>query len=66
VIETEFHVLTGVRTDEQRKLNVEKRIPLGRHGRPEHIAEMIVELARNDYMTGENVTVDGGLTMRIA
>jgi NAD(P)-dependent dehydrogenase (short-subunit alcohol dehydrogenase family) len=64
VIETEFHTLAGM-SAEQRKLNVEKRIPLGRHGRPEHIAEMIVELARNDYMTGENVTVDGGLTMRI-
>lgn len=65
VIETDFHVLAGI-TEQQRQLNVEKRIPLGRHGRPDQIAEMIVELARNDYMTGENVTVDGGLTMRIA
>ncbi|NUQ64170.1 MAG: SDR family oxidoreductase [Pirellulales bacterium] len=65
VIETEFHVLAGM-TQEQRTLNVEKRIPLGRHGRPEHIAEMVLEMARNDYLTGENVTVDGGLTMRIA
>ena len=65
VIETDFHVLAGM-TEQQRQLNVEKRIPLGRHGRPQQIAEMIVELARNDYITGENVTVDGGLTMRIA
>lgn len=65
VIETEFHVLAGM-SEPQRKLNVEKRIPLGRHGQPEFIAEMILQLARNDYITGENVTVDGGLTMRIA
>ncbi len=66
VIETEFHDLTGMLSEEQRKRNVQQRIPLGRHGHPEHIAEMIVQLARNDYITGENVTVDGGLTMRIA
>jgi NAD(P)-dependent dehydrogenase (short-subunit alcohol dehydrogenase family) len=65
VIETEFHVLAGM-TEEQRNLNVEKRIPLHRHGKPDDIASMIVEMVRNDYLTGETVTIDGGLTMRIA
>jgi len=65
VIETEFHRIAGM-TEEQRTLNVEKRIPLHRHGKPEDIAQIIVELVHNDYMTGETVTVDGGLTMRIA
>lgn len=65
VIDTEFHVLTGM-TPEQRQRNVEARIPLHRHGKPEEIASMVVELVRNDYLCGETVTVDGGLTMRIA
>jgi 3-oxoacyl-[acyl-carrier protein] reductase len=65
IVDTEFHVIAGM-TEEQRKLNLEKRIPLHRHGKPEDIAQVIVELVRNDFMTGELVTVDGGLTMRIA
>ena len=35
-------------------------------GTPEQVAEAIVLLAKNDYVTGETFTVDGGLTMRIA
>jgi NAD(P)-dependent dehydrogenase (short-subunit alcohol dehydrogenase family) len=51
---------------EQRRINVEQRIPLRREGQPIDIATMIVELATNDFLTGQTVTVDGGLTMRIA
>jgi NAD(P)-dependent dehydrogenase (short-subunit alcohol dehydrogenase family) len=29
------------------------------------VAEAILMLVKNDYITGETVTVDGGLTMRI-
>ncbi len=65
IIDTEFHTIAGV-SEEQKSLNIEKRIPLHRNGTPESVAQMIIELVRNDYMTGEMVTVDGGLTMRIA
>lgn len=63
VIRTEFHASM---TEQQRKLNLEQRIPLRREGTPDDVAQVIVELIRNDYITGETYTIDGGLTMRIA
>jgi 3-oxoacyl-[acyl-carrier protein] reductase len=63
VIWTDFH---AAMTPEQRRLNLEKRIPLGRDGTPEQVAELIMTLIKNDYITGETMTIDGGLTMRIA
>ena len=63
VIRTDFH---KTMTEEQRKLNLEQRIPLHREGTPEQVAEVILMLAQNDYITGETMTIDGGLTMRIA
>lgn len=63
IIATRFHA--GM-TPEQRRHNLRNRIPLHREGTAEQVAQLIVELAANDYMTGETVTIDGGLTMRIA
>jgi NAD(P)-dependent dehydrogenase (short-subunit alcohol dehydrogenase family) len=63
VVRTRFHQHM---TPEQKKLNLEQRIPLKREGTPEQIADVILTLVKNDYMTGDTVTVDGGLTMRIA
>ena len=42
----------------------EARIPMGRAGRPEEIAEIIAFLAsaRASYLTGQNIAVDGGVT----
>jgi NAD(P)-dependent dehydrogenase (short-subunit alcohol dehydrogenase family) len=53
-------------TAEQKKLNLEQRIPLKREGTPEQVADLILAVVRNDYMTGDTLTIDGGLTMRIA
>jgi NAD(P)-dependent dehydrogenase (short-subunit alcohol dehydrogenase family) len=63
VIRTDFH---AIMSEEQRKLNLESRIPLHREGTPEQVAEVILTLVKNDYVTGETFTIDGGLTMRIA
>jgi NAD(P)-dependent dehydrogenase (short-subunit alcohol dehydrogenase family) len=63
IIRTRFHA--GM-TPEQKKHNLENRIPLHREGTPEQVATLIAEVAANDYITGETFTVDGGLTMRIA
>ena len=63
IIATRFHA--GL-TPEQRKNNCDNRIPLHREGTAEQVGQMIVQLAANDYMTGETVVIDGGLTMRIA
>jgi 3-oxoacyl-[acyl-carrier protein] reductase len=62
IIRTDFH---AAMSDEQKRFNLEKRIPLHREGTSEQVAEAILMLVKNDYITGETVTVDGGLTMRI-
>ena len=43
-----------------------QRIPLHREGTPEQVADAILMMVKNDYITGETIVVDGGLTMRIA
>jgi NAD(P)-dependent dehydrogenase (short-subunit alcohol dehydrogenase family) len=63
VIRTRFHEHMSA---EQKKLNLEQRIPLHREGTPAQVADGIVMLVKNDYITGDTVTIDGGLTSRIA
>jgi NAD(P)-dependent dehydrogenase (short-subunit alcohol dehydrogenase family) len=63
VIRTRFHEHM---TPEQKKLNLEHRIPLKREGTPEQVADLMLAVIRNDYITGDTLTIDGGLTMRIA
>jgi len=63
IIRTAFHANM---TPEQKRYNLDNRIPLHREGTPEQVAHLICELVANDYITGETVTIDGGLTMRIA
>jgi NAD(P)-dependent dehydrogenase (short-subunit alcohol dehydrogenase family) len=46
--------------------NIENRIPLHREGCPEDVAEAITTLVCNNFITGENLAIDGGMTMRIA
>lgn len=52
-------------TQEQIKNNIENRIPLHREGSPSDVADAICLLVRNDFITGENIVIDGGMTMRI-
>lgn len=63
VIRTRFQDML---TDAQVKNNLENRIPLHREGTPDEVAQVIELLATNNFMTGEDVVLDGGLTMRIA
>ena len=63
VVRTAFHASM---TEQQRKLNLEQRIPLHREGTPEQVADLITTVVKNDYLTGETFVIDGGLTMRIA
>jgi ketoreductase RED2 len=43
---------------------VDAQAPLRRTARPEDVAEIILGLARAEYVTGEVVLVDGGLHLR--
>jgi NAD(P)-dependent dehydrogenase (short-subunit alcohol dehydrogenase family) len=52
-------------TPEQAENNIKNRIPLHREGKPEDVARAIRELVENDFITGENLVIDGGMTMRI-
>ena len=45
--------------------NLANRIPLKREGRPEDVAEAIVQLIENEFITGETVVIDGGMSMRM-
>jgi len=63
VIRTRFH---ADMTPERKELNLKQRIPLHREGTPEQVAEVVALLVTNDYMTGETIVIDGGLTSRIA
>ncbi|HVW45286.1 MAG TPA: SDR family oxidoreductase, partial [Amycolatopsis sp.] len=53
----------GYRTGERQR--VAAGLPLGRHGEPDDVADVIAFLVsdRSRYMTGQVVTVDGGLTL---
>jgi NAD(P)-dependent dehydrogenase (short-subunit alcohol dehydrogenase family) len=53
-------------TPQQVKNNIDNRIPLHREGTPEDVANVIQMLVTNNFITGENVVIDGGMTMRIA
>jgi NAD(P)-dependent dehydrogenase (short-subunit alcohol dehydrogenase family) len=62
VIRTPFH---DALSPEQARNNIENRIPLHTEGKPEDVAELIASLVENDFITGENMVIDGGMTMRI-
>jgi 3-oxoacyl-[acyl-carrier protein] reductase len=63
VIRTEFH---ATMPESVKHFNLENRIPLKREGTTEQVATAIRELATNEYITGQTLVIDGGLTMRIA
>lgn len=54
----------GISFDEARR-QAEQKIPLGRLGRPEELANMVVFLASEaaSYITGQTILVDGGQTL---
>ena len=52
-------------TPEQVKNNIANRIPLHREGRPEDVAEVIAMLVTHDFITGETIAIDGGMSMRM-
>ncbi|HEV2397120.1 MAG TPA: SDR family oxidoreductase [Candidatus Sulfotelmatobacter sp.] len=45
---------------------MKKSVPMGRYGRPEEIADVVLWLSSDasSYVTGQSISVDGGLIMR--
>jgi 3-oxoacyl-[acyl-carrier protein] reductase len=37
------------------------RVPVGRLGRPDEVADLALAILRNGYMTNQVVSVDGGM-----
>ncbi len=62
VIRTAFH---ATMPSQVKQNNLQNRIPLHREGTPEQVASLIRELVTNEFITGETVSIDGGMTMRI-
>jgi NAD(P)-dependent dehydrogenase (short-subunit alcohol dehydrogenase family) len=52
-------------TPQQAENNIKNRIPLHREGTPFDVASAITALIGNNFITGENIVIDGGMTMRI-
>ncbi len=62
IIRTRFH---DKMTETTKAHNIVNRIPLRREGTADDVAEAAVGLIRNEFITGEVLTVDGGMSMRI-
>lgn len=54
--------MTAVLSDKV-KADIMTEIPLKRFGQADEVAQTAVFLARNDYITGQVITVDGGMTI---
>lgn len=61
------NVLPGFIDSLPEKEERRSRIPMGRYGRVEEIAEAVAFLAseKSSYMTGQNIRVDGGITRSV-
>ena len=55
-------LLDGVLSDKVKE-QVTQNIPLQRFGQVEDVAQTAIFLAKNPYITGQVINVDGGLVM---
>jgi 3-oxoacyl-[acyl-carrier protein] reductase len=52
-----------IETDMMRgRTDLARNIPLGRMGQPEEVAHAVVMVLGNDYMTGQTIVLNGGMT----
>lgn len=62
LIDTDFHAATP---PDRRAYNTEKRVPLHRYGTADEVADAVIFMLQSDFITGETIVVDGGMSMRI-
>jgi 3-oxoacyl-[acyl-carrier protein] reductase len=53
-------IMTDMLAGDPRLETLERSVPVGRLGQPAEVADIIVAVTRNAYMTGQTVSVDGG------
>jgi len=54
-----------VNLTEKQKRNIKDEIPIGWIGKPEHIAQCVLFLLKNEYITGQVINVSGGRLISI-
>ncbi|KDB77253.1 enoyl-(Acyl carrier protein) reductase domain protein [Bordetella bronchiseptica CARE970018BB] len=61
------NVLPGFIDSLPEKEDRRARIPMGRYGRAEEVADLIAFLAssQSSYITGQNIRIDGGITRSV-
>ena len=61
------NVLPGFIDSLPEKQDRRARIPMGRYGTVEEVAELIAFLAdeKSSYITGQNIRIDGGITRSV-
>ncbi|AHV91520.1 enoyl-(Acyl carrier) reductase family protein [Bordetella holmesii ATCC 51541] len=61
------NVLPGFIDSLPEKEDRRDRIPMGRYGRAEEVADLIAFLAseQSSYITGQNIRIDGGITRSV-
>ena len=47
--------------DERALADLARRIPVGRLGRPDEVADLIAAIVRNPYLTNQSILLDGGI-----
>jgi NAD(P)-dependent dehydrogenase (short-subunit alcohol dehydrogenase family) len=62
IIRTRFH---QAMTEKAQAHNLANRIPLRKEGSVDDVAEGAMAMLRNEFITGEILTIDGGMSMRI-
>jgi 3-oxoacyl-[acyl-carrier protein] reductase len=52
-----------IETDMMRgRPDLARNIPLGRLGHPDEVAQAVLMVLGNDYMTGQTIVLNGGMT----
>ena len=62
IIRTRFHENMS---PEAKAHNLQNRVPLHREGTSQQVAEAVRLLVANDFITGESITIDGGMSMQV-